>query len=472
MTTPSQRAAELQRMVRSVPLRSKGDSLSRYQTVLIFLLVFTIPLRNLSLVELPGANLRIGDVVILGGLIIAHAAWLIAPAPGRSRSLDGALLAFLMLCLLSVAWSLDPGFGLARTFKYGRDLIFYFLLVQCLERDFRTGYKLLTAGAVASFAYIVPVAIYSLVRATSLDIDALTAIGLASTVALDPLRTAAIGGGTFAGTINDLGRWANVAFFLLLGTGFWTARGWILRWCCWAAAAVLVAVQAVSLSRATWLGFLVGGIWFWLRLHGRMRLSVAVRVGLVVAIVAALYWLVSHNLDQLLLARIRSTSEVDTESAITERFTLWQMGLSAFADRPLGGVGMGGGTVIAAATGVKDWYVHNVYIQMLFELGIAGAVVWGAVVWTWIWDTFRVRVVPLEWKDQLIAVAIQTAVLSLLVQGLTGTDFTELEYWIMLALAACLTRLSWTPVRSVPAARRSFASLPSARLLDRQPSTR
>src|SRR5260370_1246328 len=136
-------------------------------------------------------------------------------------------MAFLVLCLLSVGWSLDPGFGLARTLKYGRDLIFYFLLVQCLERDFRTGYMLLTAGAVASFAYIVPVAIYSLARAASLDIDALTAIGLASTVALDPLRTEAIGGGTFAGTINDLGRWANVAFFMLLGTGFWTARGWI-----------------------------------------------------------------------------------------------------------------------------------------------------------------------------------------------------------------------------------------------------
>jgi O-antigen ligase len=367
-------------------------------------------------------------------------------------------MAFLLLCLLSVGWSLDPGFGLARTFKYLRDLIFYFLLVQCLERDFRTGYRLVTAAAVASFAYIVPVAIYSLARATSLDIDALTAIGLASSVALDPLRSEAIGGGTFAGTINDLARWANVAFFLLLGTGFWTVRARILRWSCWVAAATLIAVQGVSFSRAAWLGLLVGAVWWWLRLRGRMRLSVAVRVGLVFAIVGALYWLVSNHLDQLLLARIRSTSELDADAAITGRFTLWQMGLSAFADRPLGGVGMGGGTVIAAATGVKDWYVHNVYIQMLFELGIAGAVVWGAAVCTWIWSAFGVRIAPLEWKDQIIAVAIQATVLSLLVQGLTGTDFTELEYWMMLALGARVTGLWRTPVPSVLAARGSWAS--------------
>ena len=124
-------------------------------------------------------------------------------------------------------------------------------------------------------------------------------------------------------------------------------------------------------------------------------MSITTRIVLVIAVAVCVSWMIAHGLDTLLLARVRSSSDIQGDVAISDHLTLWRMAVSAFLSHPLTGVGMGGGTVIAAATGVRDWYVHNVYLQIIFELGVLGALIWGTVVCSWMWSSFRVRLGPL-----------------------------------------------------------------------------
>ena len=420
---------------------------SRYLQLLLFLLVFTVPLRSLALFELPGANLRVPDLVVIAGAVVMLAGWLVRGAELRLTALDRWLWLFVLYVAVSVLWSLDPAFGAARAFKFARSLVFYLLVLQALERDYLGSTRIIAAGFAASFAFILPVLARTFSENSTLDLQAIANVQLASSGALDVLRTGALGAGTFAGTVNTLAMWANVGMFLLLGTGWWRAPGLLTRFAFWAALATVVGVQVVTLSRGAWLGMTVGGLWWLWRLRGSVRFSGWVYLAAVVVLGLTLRWLAGQGLDRLIVARLESTTEVEADGSITQRFTFWQGALRAFAEHPVGGVGMGGGTVVAARNGYKDWFVHNVYLQILYELGLAGFLVWAVIVARWLGRAFGVPLAGREWASRVQLASLQAVSLSLLTMGLTNLDFTEFEFWLVLAMAAALPA-----TRRVPAA--------------------
>lgn len=420
--------------------------LSRYLQGLLFLLIVTVPLRSLALFELPGANLRVPDLVVLAGAVGLLVGWLLQGGALRRSALDGWLWLFVGYVAVSVLWSLDPAFGAARTFKFARSLVFYLLVRHALERDYLRGTRIIAAGFAASFGFILPVLAHTFSENNTLDLQALANVQLASSGALDVLRTGALGAGTFAGTVNTLAMWANVGMFLLLGTGWWRDPGRLPRLAFWAALITVVGVQVVTLSRGAWLGMAVGGLWWLWRLRGSLRFSGWVYVVAVLLLGLTGRWLARQGLDRLIVARLESTTEVEADGSITQRFTFWQGAVRAFAARPLGGVGMGGGTVVAARNGYKDWFVHNVYLQILYELGLAGFLIWAMIVARWLGRTFGVPLAGTGWAERVQRVSLQAVSLSLLTMGLTNLDFTEFEFWIVLAMAAALPAAGGVPV--------------------------
>lgn len=412
--------------------------LSPYLQGLLFLLVFTIPLRSLALFELPGANLRVPDLVVLAGTIVMLVGWLLRGGRLRLGTLDRLLWLFVLYIAASVLWSLDPGYGAIRTFKFARSLVFYLMILQALERDYDRSVRIITAGLAGSFLYILPVLKQTFSGNSDLDLQALANVQLATSGALDVLRTDSLGGGTFAGTVNTLAMWANVAMFLLLGTAWWRApRGWV-RLAFWLGLAAVVGVQIITLSRGAWLGMAAGGAWWLWRLRGSVRFSGWVYVAAAAVLVVALQWLARQGLDHLIVARLESTTEVEADGSITARFTFWQGALRAFAARPVGGVGMGGGTVVAARNGYKDWFVHNVYLQILYELGLVGFAIWAAVVAWWVTRAFGVSLRAVPWETRVQVTALQAVTISLFTMGITNTDFTEFEFWIVMAMTSAL----------------------------------
>ncbi len=430
---------------------------SRALEGLLFLLVFTVPLRSLALFELPGANLRVPDLVVIAGAVVLLAGWLLRGGGLRRSALDGWLWLFVAYVAVSVLWSLDPAFGAVRTFKFARSLVFFLLVRQVLERDYLRGTRIIAAGFAASFGFILPVLAHTFSANNTLDLQALANVQLASSGALDVLRTGALGAGTFAGTVNTLAMWANVGMFVLLGTGWWRSRGRLPRLGFWAALVTMVGVQVVTLSRGAWLGMAVGGLWWLWRLRGSLRFSGWVYVAAVLVLGLTGRWLSGQGLDRLIVARLESTTEVEADGSITQRFTFWQGALRAFAARPLGGVGMGGGTVVAARNGYKDWFVHNVYLQILYELGLVGLLLWAMIVARWLGRTFGVPLAGYDWDTMVQLASLQAVSLSLLTMGLTNLDFTEFEFWIVLAMAAARPA-----ARQAPAAARARSAAPGA----------
>jgi len=412
--------------------------LSRYLQVLLFLLVFTVPLRSVALFELPGANLRVPDLVVLFGAVVMLVDWLLRGGRLRLGSMDRLLWLFVGYIGISVLWSLDPVFGAVRAFKFARSMIFYLLIVQALERDYVRSVRIIAAGLAGSFGYILPVVVHTFSGNSELSLQALANVQLATSGALNVLRRDALGGGTFAGTVNTLAMWANVGMFLLLGTGWWRSARWVGRAGFWLALAALVGVQIVTLSRGVWLGMAAGGLWWLWRLRGSLRFPPwAYAVGLLV-LVGSIRWLEGQGLGRLIVSRLETATEVEADRSITQRFMFWQGALEAFAERPVGGVGMGGGTVVAAENGYKDWFVHNVYIQLLYELGLVGFTLWTLVMGWWLARAFRPAGRTLDWSCRVHLAALQGVTISLLVMSLTNNDFTEFEFWIVMAMVAAL----------------------------------
>lgn len=89
----------------------------RYK-LLIFLIIFTIPIRNVSLMEVPGANLRPGDLLILLGAGVVLFQILTGRIKACFGKLDGLLILFVVFCFISLIWAPDTEYGFARASKY------------------------------------------------------------------------------------------------------------------------------------------------------------------------------------------------------------------------------------------------------------------------------------------------------------------------------------------------------------------
>lgn len=424
-----------------------------YRNVLLFAVTFTMPMRNISLASATAINVRVGDVVLMAAVALVVLE-LVTGKPLHLVRIHYLLLGVVAWMAFSVVWSLDPQFGIVRVAKFARNFALFFVLAWWMRDRFVIAYRYVVGGTMASFLFIVPMMIWSVLH-RGLDMSSLSEGGATST-ALAQFRKAA--GEVTPGTVNVLGLWVNVAIFLWLGTSGWAHPKASRRFLFWAVLALLMATEIATFSRGCWLALALAGVW-WLRRIGAQlsrRMIVIACAGVIVGIIA----LYASGLLTVMVQRLATLENARDDAAVSQRLTFWSLAIQALRRSPLG-VGIGG-TTVAVGQYAGQWFVHNLYLQMMVEMGPVGFVILGAAFVTALVRLKRATRAAIDGRSRVAAASITAAILAYLALGLTGCDLTELEIWMLFAFAAVIPiarpivvmprRLHWPwRGRSVPA---------------------
>jgi O-antigen ligase len=132
---------------------------------------------------------------------------------------------------------------------------------------------------------------------------------------------------------------------------------------------VLMMSIFVSGSRGAFLGF-VATLIYLLRKERKLILGLVI---LAIISLPALYIIGERYIE-----RVESIADYETDESVNVRFRLWSAAVDMVADHPLFGVGTGnfanayGSTYRAEGSRSLYWSPHNVFIQIITELGILG----------------------------------------------------------------------------------------------------
>jgi O-antigen ligase len=407
---------------------------------LLFLIAFTVPLRDQSIVSMSHANVRVGDVFIILGFFLVTWDLVARERPLRVNAVDLMLLTFVAYTFVSLFWALDLAFGLTRVGKLLRDLILYVVLVHELRRNFAKGFRSLAYGAAASFIYLFGYLSYAIAFG-KVSLAKLAAAQLATSSGLAEWRDTALGGATFGGgTINALGMWSSVVLLLWIGAASERRGSQLRSFLFWGVAIAIFGMTLATLSRGVWLGTAVAMAAWFVAMRGRLRFH---RWALILATLAGLGGLVglaATPVARLLVARVNTANDPLADASIVERFRLWAAARELVRENPAFGVGAGGTIVgVPAVSTYKQWFVHNMYFQLSAEFGVVGLLVWVAVLVVTVWRLLVARhsysgeVVPSYFR---MSSATGAGIVLCLVIGLTGLDFSEMEWWVLLAVCA------------------------------------
>lgn len=418
----------------------------RYRDVLLFAIAFTMPLRGSTVLSFAGGNVRLGDVLLLIAVAVVALEFAVVRPSVRLTEIDLLLVMFVLWCFCTIAWSLDRGFGVTRSVKYFRDLLLFAVVASWSRGRFVEAFRAVSAGVVGSFAYILPLA------AMRIDGDRLLQLigGRDPAIGLTEFRgPGGIGSMTFGSeaTILAVAFWTNVAIFFLLGRGGWLARSPAKRVGFWVLMFGLLVLEIVTFSRGAWLGLAVGGacwlVWIGPGIRGRLI------AGAATLLVVALLLAYKVELHQLMLHRVASFTEGEADQATFERFELWRRTVAVLEKRPMG-VGIGG-TTVAVEKDAGLWLVHNLYLQLLAELGPIGfGLAIGGLSLAMVRGILTARATE-DRGTRVAAASIAAGIVFYLVMGLVFFDFADLEIWLLLAMATALP-LAACPVRSAEVA--------------------
>jgi len=413
-----------------VPRMRRGDF--RYRDVLLFTVAFTLPLRNISLLTVAGGNVRLGDLVILIAAGTLAFELVFGVVRVRLTQTHVLLILFVAWCFCTIVWSLDPRFGVTRSLKYLRDLLLFGFAAAWSYGRFDRALRVVSAGVLVSFALIYPLAMLS----ASERLAQLT-FGRQPGRDLSILRgEGGIGPVTYApeATVIEVAFWTNIAIWLLLSQGGWMAGSRVKRAVFWLAMFALLSLEVMTFSRGLWLALGVAGVLWLVWIGPGVRRPLLIGIALIaIAASAAAYRL---DLHRMLARRVASFVAGDADLAISLRFKSWKASIDALETRPMG-VGIGG-TKVAVERKGGIWFVHNLYLQLLAELGPIGfALALGALLLSFA----RARIAAGCAADphlRVAAASIAAAIVSYLVLGLVYLDFADLEIWLLLAFATSL----------------------------------
>jgi O-antigen ligase len=400
-----------------------------YRDVLLFAITFTIPLRSASVLTLAGGNVRLGDIILLLALVAAALEWLIVDRRVPFTQIDFLILAFVLWCFCTLAWSLDRPFGVTRAIAFVRDLMLYGVVAYWSRSRFLRAFHAAGAGVLGSFVYLF--ASVALRLAGSETVPHLT-----SGHAWDLRRfrgVAGIGGLTFEdGSVLMVAVWTYIAIFFWLARGGWMAVRRTERVLFVLVLSALAVLEIATFARGEWLGLAAGiACWVvWIGPEPRRKLLVPAAV-LVAACLLTTYKL---NLVQIVVNRVASFTAAD--KAIDERFGYWSRSLDALERRPMG-VGLGG------TNGLIDpehriWFVHNLYLQLLADLGPIGLGLVLGVFALALEKTIVAARAMADWQTRLAAASLAAALVAYLVTGMTYLDFSDLVIWLLIALASAV----------------------------------
>ena len=307
---------------------------------LLWLLVFSVPW------ELAFAVSNVGSMSRLLGIVTAATGLLTAMVSGRVRR-PGVVVclsvAFTLLSVSSMVWSISPGDTISRSFQYAQLLIVAWL-VRELARTREEQQSLMAAYCLGAYVSIADLMMNFI---SGRDIG-------------DNLRYSANNLDA-----NDLG--LTLAIGIPMAWYLFLDRARLLR--IHGAIYVPLAVLAILLtaSRGAFLAGLVALLIIPLTLPRRSFRSAILSTAVVIAAAA----LAAFIVPQSSWTRVLTATEVVTGGTMSGRVAIWEAGWQAFQERQMLGAGAGAFET-AIEPLVKRIESHNVFLAVLVEQGILG----------------------------------------------------------------------------------------------------
>lgn len=355
-------------------------------------------------------------------LTAAWAAELIARRDTRLLYRDrpvvaAAAIGLVVWALASSLWAVDSGIAVSSAVRLAQGIVLLFVVYSALRafRDVR-----LVLGAYVVGALLAMLA--GLVSGPPGSVRLAGGVGNPNELAAVLVPAAMICAFALFAEKRPLVRWATgvTLLVLLLGLFMTGSRGGLVGMAVALTAAVLLAGPARMTIVAATLVILGAGVAYYTTLAP------------------------SSQVDRLLSARAdRGTGRED----------IWTVALQVVRDKPLHGAGAGNFTVVAPTYAAGDInitrvdfvvdqpkVVHNTYLEILAELGVIGAVLFGLVVVGAIGRAFeairRARACP--WELQLQVRGFTAGLLGILSVYIFGSREYEKQLWLLLAIALVL----------------------------------
>ncbi len=398
--------------------------------VLMALIILTMPIREVSLWEIGSAHARISDLL----LVVCFCLWLASGCiRGKwlfpTNTLDLVVVIFFLLYALSILWGEKLEWGLYQGMKIFRNGMLYILLVGFLSINFPIRYRqivvcLLFTGLFQTIAFIMSIAenggIVGLT--TMLQTEALQSNNnILKVVKLDQ------GAGVF---LRGVGFWLPLCIFAGFSIApFFPKWG---RFCTWVFTVVMVLMVIVSGTRAAWIGLAVGFIGIGVLMVRKIRMNDLLISGLfmVVVVVGGIFF----NLHSFIQARF-TTEVLWDDPSILHRLEFFQIALEAFSESPILGKGVGN------IDQEELLIVHNVYLQVLGELGVIGGIIFVALIVLWVLALFSVRKIATGCGDSFsarVSVSMIGGSLFYFTYFLVGHDLAGGEPWLIMGITSAL----------------------------------
>lgn len=395
------------------------------------LIILTMPVREISLWELGSVHGRIGDMVLAGAFSVWFAA---GSARGSFRlvrnQLDAVVVGFLLYYGLSLIWADNPSEGVIRLGKLERNGMLYIVLVDYLSADFPDAYKrlavcLLITGLMQSVAFMWSMAEHGGVTAIALLLQAESV--QSNNNILDVVRTNQ-GAGIF---LRGAAIWLPLCMFV--GYGIVSGiRSWAFALSNRLLILIMGALTILGVSRAAWIGLVAGFGVIWLLALPHLTKKKLFSAGAATLLVLLVAW--HFNAHSLIMSRI-ALDEVSQDPAVIERLDFYAYTMDRFAESPILGTG------VASISPDELFIVHNLYLQILGELGIVGGglFVWIMGLWSWYLVTLRnAAVVRGDQAGRQVVASLLGLTLFFFVSFLSGNDLGGGEPWVIMGIASAM----------------------------------
>lgn len=193
-------------------------------------------------------------------------------------------------------------------------------------------------------------------------------------------------------------------------------------------------------SRGAWLGFIIGIIIFML-MYNRNTLTVLLFGGLAVPF---LPFVLPENITQ----RFMSIGDMRDGSTVY-RVNIWRGVSDMIGDYWHSGIGIGEDAFakiyrLYALSGIENApHSHNLYLQILVELGIVGLIIFAATMFIWAQSNFTLHAGEGR-REKLYSSAIFGGIVAVLAQGMTDYIWYNyrvfLMFWLLIGLSAAIRK--------------------------------
>ena len=392
------------------------------------LLYLFVEYMRLSAQYAPLRVIQVGKLVAILGLL----GWFIAPRIRGDRQLvrqtDLGMAALLLAGFLSACFASDQMNAWTTVADFLRWILVYFLIGRIVASPWR----------LRIFMFLLLLLNLKMAQAAIRGFFNQRAWGHSDEL----LAKIGVGAGSvgFFSNAGDFGVGMSVVWplagILILAEKKWIPRGILLASFVGISWSILVCG-----SRGAVLAALVTAVVAWARNPKRIGMAV-----LFLAFIPVVIYL----LPDASKARMRSGANYEQDKTATHRMALWRAGLRMFRDNPILGVGPGNYPANYSAKysepdqDPKGWVPHSIYVETLSEMGLAGAIPFGFLVFTFFRLNSRTRK-HLEGDaekrksfEYVLALGLDLAVVGYLVSGAFLTVFYYPHFWVMLGLSVGL----------------------------------